>query len=122
MEPPASRRSSRDPTARVLAVIALLVAATVVVIVIASSTGGSDSGSEGQGGQGANRAKRGSYCVVRAGDTFAAIAAQARVPETRLAELNPNLDQFSIQPENCVNLVPEGCKELADGGSSTPCT
>jgi hypothetical protein len=122
MESPASRRSSRDPTARVLAVVALFLAAIVVVIVIASSTGGSDSGSEGQRGQGANRAQHGSYCVVRAGDTFAAIAAQARVPETRLAELNPNLDQFSIQPENCVNLVPEGCKELAGGGSATPCT
>ena len=122
MEPPATQGSSRDPTARVLAVIALFFAAIVVVVVIASSTGGSDSGSEGQGGQGANRAQRESYCVVRAGDTFAAIAAQARVPETRLAELNPNLDQFSIQPENCVNLVPEGCKELAGGGSPTPCT
>ena len=121
MESPAPQRSRPDPTARVLAVIALAVAAIVVVIVIASSTGGSGSGSEGQGGQGANRGQRESYCVVGPGDTFAAIAVEAGVPETRLARLNPNLDQFSIQPENCVNLIPEGCKELADGGPATPC-
>ena len=45
-----------------------------------------------------SQAQRESYCVVRAGDTFAAIAVEARVPETRLAELNPNLDQFSSSP------------------------
>ena len=122
MESPAAQGSSPDPTARVLAVIALLVALIVVAVVIASSTGGSDSESEGAGGQGANRGQRERYCVVQAGDTFAAIAVEAGVPETRLASLNPNLDQFSIQPENCVNLVPEGCKKLAGGGSATPCT
>ncbi len=103
--------------------MALVVAAVVVVVVVAGSTGGSGSGSEqDQGGPAKSRAQREGYCVVRAGDTFAAIAAEARVPETRLAKLNPNLDQFSIQPENCVNLVPEGCKKLASGGSPTPCT
>jgi hypothetical protein len=122
MEPQATQ-PSRDPTARILAVIALVVGAIVVVVVIASSTGGSESGSdESQGGQGAERAQRESYCVVAAGDTFAAIAAMAGIPETRLAELNPNLDQFSIQPQNCVNLKPDGCKKLAGGASPTPCT
>ena len=93
--------------------------AIVVVVVIAASTGGSGGLRAGRGA-GASRAQRESYCVVRAGDTFAAIAVEARVPETRLAELNPNLDQFSIQPENCVNLVPKGCKELAGGGHRIP--
>ena len=102
--------------------MALFVAVIVVVVVIASSTGGSDSGSEGQAGQGASPAQRESYCVVASGDTFAAIAVEAGVPETKLAKLNPNLDQFSIQPENCVNLKPDGCKKLAGGGSSIPCT
>ena len=97
-----------------------MVAAIVVVVVIASSTGGSERVRAGQAPGRAGRSARAT--ASSAGDTFAAIAVQARVPETRLAELNPNLDQFSIQPENCVNLVPEGCKELAGGGSPTPCT
>lgn len=124
MEPePTQTRPSTDPIARILAVLALVVAAVVVVVVVAGSTGGSGNGSEqGQGGPAKSRAQREGYCVVRAGDTFAAIAVEARVPETRLAKLNPNLDQFSIQPENCVNLVPEGCKKLASGGPPTPCT
>jgi LysM repeat protein len=123
MEPqPTQTRRSPDPIARMLAVVALAVAAVVVVVVIASSTGGSDGSGEGQGGSGAGRAQHGSYCVVAAGDTFAAIAAKAGVPETTLAQLNPNLDQFSIQPQNCVNLIPQGCKELAGGGRPTPCT
>jgi LysM repeat protein len=123
MEPQSTQtRPSPDPVARILAVVALLVGATVLVVVIAGSTGSSDEGSEqGRGGPGADRAHQ-SYCVVRAGDTFAAIAARAGVPETRLAELNPNLDQFSIQPQNCVNLIPEGCKKLAGGGPPNPCT
>jgi LysM repeat protein len=123
MEPQATQtRPSRDPLARALAVLALAVGAIVVVIVIAGSTGSSEEGS-GQGrGPGGGRAQRESYCVVRAGDTFAAIAAEAGVPETRLAELNPNLDQFSIQPQNCVNLTPEGCRKLANGGPQNPCT
>ena len=108
---------------RILAVLALVVAAIVVVVVVAGSTGGVRTGpSRAKEARGQSRAQREGYCVVRAGDTFAAIAVQARVPETRLAELNPNLDQFSIQPENCVNLIPKGCKKLASGGAPTPCT
>jgi hypothetical protein len=123
MEPQATQtRPSPDPIARILAVLALVVAAIVVVVVVAGSTGGSQNGSEGQGAPGENRAQRESYCVVRAGDTFAAIAVEARVPETRLAKLNPNLDQFSIQPQNCVNLIPQGCKQLASGAPPNPCT
>ena len=123
MEPQVTQRPSPDPTARILAVIALVVGALVVVIVIASSTGGSGTGSEqSRSGQGDDRAQRESYCVVASGDTFAAIAALAGIPETRLAKLNPNLDQFSIQPQNCINLVPEGCRKLADGGPPNSCT
>ena len=123
MDPQSTQtRPSPDPTARIVAVLALVVAAIVVVVVVAGSTGGQNGSEQGQGGAGKSRAQREGYCVVRAGDTFAAIAVQARVPETRLAKLNPNLDQFSIQPENCVNLIPEGCKKLAGGGAPTPCT
>jgi hypothetical protein len=122
MEPQATKtRPSRDPVARALAVFALVVGAIVVVIVIAGSTG-SEEGSGQRRGAGGDRVQHEGYCVVRAGDTFAAIAAEAGVPEMRLAELNPNLDQFSIQPENCINLVPEGCRKLADGGPPNSCT
>jgi hypothetical protein len=123
IEPDANHtRPSPDPIPRILAVAALAVAAIVVVVVIAASTGGSEGGSERGQAQGQSRAARERYCVVQAGDTFAAIAVEARVPETRLARLNPNLDQFSLQPQNCVNLVPDGCKELSDGGPPNPCT
>ena len=123
MEPQATEtRPSRDPIARGVAVLALLVGAIVVVVVIAGSTGSSEEGSGQAQGAGGGQAQRESYCVVRAGDTFAAIAAEAGVPEMRLAELNPNLDQFSIQPQNCINLVPEGCRKLAGGGPPNPCT
>ena len=123
MEPQATKtRPSRDPVARALAVFALVVGAIVVVIVIAGSTGSSEEGSGQRRGAGGDRVQHEGYCVVRAGDTFAAIAAEAGVPEMRLAELNPNLDQFSIQPENCINLVPEGCRKLADGGPPNSCT
>ena len=123
MEPQATEtRPSRDPIARGVAVLALLVGAIVVVVVIAGSTGSSEDGSGQAQGTGGGPAQRESYCVVRAGDTFAAIAAEAGVPEMRLAELNPNLDQFSIQPENCINLIPEGCRKLAGGGPPNPCT
>jgi hypothetical protein len=119
---PDETRRRPDPLARILAVIALVVAAIVIVIVIAGSTGGSDTSEQGRDGSGPGRAQRQSYCVVHSGDTFAAIAVEAGVPEMRLAQLNPNLDQFSIQPQNCVNLVPKGCKELAGGGPPNPCT
>ena len=121
MEPEANH-TTPDPIPRILAVLALVVAAIVVVVVIASSTGGSVDESKRSQAPGKSRAQRERYCVVQAGDTFAAIAVEARVPETRLVQLNPNLDQFSIQPQNCVNLVPEGCKELSDGGPPNPCT
>jgi len=34
----------------------------------------------------------------------------------RLEELNPNLDTQLLPEKGCVNLVPEGCKVLAEGG------
>jgi hypothetical protein len=123
MEPKATQtRPSPDPIPRILAVLALVVAAIVIVVVIAGSTGGSEDGSGQGGAPGQSRAQRESYCVVGAGDTFAGIAVEAGIPEARLAQLNPNLDQFSIQPQNCVNLIPEGCKKLSGGGPPNPCT
>src|SRR4029078_3912870 len=98
MEPQATQtRPSRDPLARALAVLALAVGAIVVVVVIAGSTGASEEGSGNGRAAGAGRAERASYCVVRAGDTFAAIAAEAGVPETRLGKVKPNLEPLGDQ-------------------------
>ena len=35
---------------------------------------------------------------------------------SRLEELNPNLDTQLLPEKGCVNLVPKGCKVLANGG------
>ena len=55
------------------------------------------------------------YYVVQEGDTFTTIADQTCIPEERLQQLNPNLDPFGLQVQNCVDLVPDGCKKLAGG-------
>jgi LysM repeat protein len=104
--------------ARILAVMALVIAAIVVIVVVSSSLGGSDESSE------ANRPaetqkqdeKKAKYYVVEPGDTFAGIAAEQGISVPRLEELNPNLDTQLLPEQGCVNLVPEGCKILAEGG------
>jgi hypothetical protein len=35
---------------------------------------------------------------------------------SRLEQLNPNLDTQLLPEKGCVDLVPDGCKELASGG------
>ena len=98
--------------------MALVIAAIVVVVVVSSSLGGSDEGSQ------ANRPaqeqqkeeKQAKYYVVEPGDTFAGIAEEQGISVPRLEELNPNLDTQLLPEKGCVNLVPEGCKVLAEGG------
>jgi hypothetical protein len=108
-----------DPSAaRILAIFALFVAALGVIVVIAGSLGGSTSGS-GTGTRGAHHSSAGPrqhYYVVQAGDTFVGIADKENIPLPRLERLNPKLDTQLIPERGCVNLVPEGCKELAAGG------
>jgi hypothetical protein len=118
MEPQASEtRPSADPTARIVAVVSLATAAILVVIIIAASTGGSDGGSSGSrhGGQGQGGPHR-KYYVVRPGDTFGGIAGKEGVSVARLEQLNPKLDTQLLPEKGCVNLVPKGCKALANGG------
>ena len=107
-----------DPTARILAVLALVVAAIVVVVVIAGSIGGSGRRVRRRTRRQAGRpsaAARSTTWSSRA-TRSAAIAAEEGVPVARLEELNPNLDTQLLPEKGCVNLVPEGCKELANGG------
>ena len=117
MEPQASQtRPSADPTARILAVVALVAAAIVVIVIIAGSMGGSGGPSTGRHAGGGHGKPKQKYYVVQPGDTFGGIAAKEGVPVTRLEQLNPKLDTQLLPQRGCVNLVPEGCKVLANGG------
>ena len=41
------------------------------------------------------------------------IASKTCIPLDTLIELNPNLDPQALQVDNCVDLVVDGCKALA---------
>jgi LysM repeat protein len=117
MEPHGSQMSSSaDSTARIAAVCALVGAAIVVIVLIAGSLGGSGGGSSSpSAGVAANKPKQ-KYYVVQPGDTFGAIAHKEGVSVSRLEQLNPNLDTQLLPEKGCVDLVPKGCKVLANGG------
>jgi LysM repeat protein len=119
MEPGAMQRTAGAVTAaRILAVLALLGAAIVLVVVIADSLGGSESSSSSasKGAQQGHKGPQHKYYVVQPGDTFGGIASKEHVPISRLEQLNPNLDTQLLPQRGCVNLVPKGCKVLANGG------
>jgi LysM repeat protein len=118
MEPHATQtRPSSAPTARVIAVFALVVAVVLVVIVIAGSVGGSGTPSTTARSAGSSASgPQDEYYVVQPGDTFGGIAQKEGVPIGRLQELNPNLDPQLLPEKGCVDLVPNGCKVLANGG------
>jgi LysM repeat protein len=109
--------SSAGPAARLLAVFGLVVAVIVVVAIVAGSIGGSG-GSSSSTHSGADRHSKPAqkYYVVQPGDTFGGIAHKEGVSVTRLEKLNPKLDTQLLPERGCVNLVPEGCKVLANGG------
>jgi LysM repeat protein len=119
MEPGAMQRRRGAVTAtRILAVLALVAGAIVLVVVIASSVGGSgdSSSSAGNGTHTEQKGPKNKYYVVQPGDTFGGIASKENVPIARLEQLNPNLDTQLLPEKGCVNLVPKGCKVLANGG------
>jgi LysM repeat protein len=105
--------------ARIFAVSALVIAAVVVIVVVSSSLGGSDETSgSGAHAQGPNKQKEhhAKYYVVQPGDTFAGIAEKEGFTVQHLEQLNPNLDTQLLPEKGCINLIPEGCKILANGG------
>jgi hypothetical protein len=120
MPQPTQSSSSGSATARALAVLAILIAFVASIAVITGSLGGgSDSGDGGSRNHPrASRPKHPTekYYVIQAGDTFDAIAAKAGISPTKLAQLNPDLDTQQLPITGCVNLVPEGCKILTQGG------
>lgn len=97
---------------------ALVIAAIVVIVVISSSLGSSSDSSKGEHASGPNKQKEhhDKYYVVQPGDTFAGIAEKEGFSVQKLEELNPNLDTQLLPEKGCINLVPEGCKVLAEGG------
>jgi len=96
--------------------MALVVAAVVVVAVVSSGLGGSDEASKPTHQVSTPKERHDKYYVVQPGDTFAGIAEKEGVSVPHLEELNPNLDTQLLPEKGCVNLVPEGCKILANGG------
>jgi LysM repeat protein len=107
-----------NPTARLAAVVALVAAAIVLVAVIAGSVGGSDSSTQASATthSGGGAAPKHPYYVVQPGESLSVVAAKTGVELAQLIELNPNLDPQAIPASACVNLAPEGCKELSSGG------
>jgi hypothetical protein len=120
-------RDDRRPanwTARILAPIFLVIMTAAIILVISgslSTDNGDDESSKSQAqstetgcSPDADQAVEDGFYVVKEGDNFTSIAAKTCVSVQRLQELNPNLDSFGLQPQNCVDLVPDGCKALAD--------
>jgi len=104
--------------ARIFAVSALVIAAIVVIVVVSSSLGGDEDSKSGERASGPNTQKEhhDKYYVVQPGDTFAGIAEKEGFTVQRLEELNPNLDTQLLPEKGCINLIPDGCKILAEGG------
>lgn len=98
--------------------LALVIAAIVVVVVVSSSLGGSGESSGSGHAKGPNKQKEhhAKYYVVQPGDTFAGIAEKEGFTVQHLEQLNPNLDTQLLPEKGCINLIPEGCKILANGG------
>ena len=114
----------RSWTARVLAPVFLIAVAAALVLVVSgtlSDDGDSDESTQSsaqttEGGctPDADQAVKDGFYVVKEGDNFTSIASKTCISVQRLQELNPNLDSFGLQPQNCVDLVPDGCKALAE--------
>ena len=113
------RRQGRI-AARALAVLALIVAAVVVVaVVLATLEGGTTSPAGSTTGKARHHRSRQPpqpYFVIQSGDTLDAIHLRFHVSIARLESLNPKLDTQQLPVSGCVNLVPDGCKVLTQGG------
>ena len=110
-------RPGASPAARILAAGALVAAAVVLIVVISGSLGGSGNTPSTSGpARAANHKPKDKYYVVQPGDTFGGIASKEGVSVSRLEALNPHLDTQLLPEKGCVNIVPKGCKILANGG------
>jgi LysM repeat protein len=107
---------SRNVAPRVFAVLALVAVAVVVVALIAGSLGSSSSTTTPPTTAKHSSTKKAAdpYVVVGAGDTLDSIASEEHVGLGRLERLNAGrVDPQNLQPGNCINVKPDGCKQLA---------
>jgi hypothetical protein len=114
-------------TARILAPLVLIIAIGAVVLIVSGSMSGDDSSDNSDHDKSTTTtssckpsdpdAVKAGYYVVTADDTagLTGIANKTCVSVDRLTELNPNLDAQTLQVSNCVDLVKDGCKNLASG-------
>ena len=99
---------------RVFAVLALIIVGIVAAAVIVGGLHGSSSTTTSTATTTpASAGPKHPYYVVKAGDSFLGIANTEGISEARLKKLNPNLDPLNLQPQNCVDLIPHGCRKLA---------
>ncbi len=106
-------KPSRNVAPRVFAVLALILAGVVVAALVAGSLGGSSSSTSTTTATHAPSGPKDPYYVVKTGDNFTTIAKAEGVSTELIRRLNPTLDSQTLQPENCVDLVPHGCRKLA---------
>ncbi len=103
------RKPSPKTVVHVLVILALVLAAAAVVTLIVVGV----AGNSGSPGTASHVRSKHPYYVVQAGDSLSTIAAKEGIEEALIKRLNPNLDPLSLQPENCVDLIPHGCHRLA---------
>ncbi len=126
MEASKGDRKPNSWTARILAPVLLVVVAAAIVLIVSGTMSSDDDGADGRERQSSSGggcsppdeikdAVRDGYYVVQEGDNFTTIAERTCVGEDRLQQLNPNLDPFGLQVQNCVDLVSDGCKALITG-------
>ena len=126
MEGSARDREPRSWTARVLAPLALIATIAVAYLVITGDIGGLKDSDDDSSKTRATTTSGGctpedeqavedGYYVVQASDVagLSGIADKTCIPIERLMNLNPNLDPQTLQVQNCVDLVRDGCKALA---------
>jgi LysM repeat protein len=97
----------------VFAILALALGGTGIIAVVLVNGGGNSATSGRAVLARSSDTPKDPYYVVQAGDSFSTIAAKEGVGEALIRRLNPNLDPLAIQPENCVDLIPHGCRRLA---------
>jgi hypothetical protein len=127
MSPRTDDRKPTSWTARVIAPVVLVVVAGALVLVISGSLNSSDNHNSDQTqkqtttagcSEASLAALKQGYYVVTADDVegLSGIATKTCVPLDKLTALNPNLDPQALQVNNCVDLKPDGCKALSQGG------
>ena len=109
-------KPSRNVAPWVFAVLALIVVGVVVAALVSGAVKSSSSTSTQTTQTQAQTGPKDPFYVVKAGDSFTTIAQAEGISQEQIKKLNPNLDPQQLQPQNCVDLVPNGCKKLANGG------